>query len=179
MGVPPPGLTVEKMRLTASAERMLLNVLLSGVLRKWISMPSLSWAVQIGAMDEMAAAVSRHFAPDMLPLSSIRKTVSKWLRKANWLSVPAAVEAFVGAEYAGGASLLLAMIEGCSTVFGRRVGAAGCLGPMGSYERGTLSVTGDVGEAGDVGESDLNVPAREDLRLKSCLMVLLRNMLMS
>ena len=63
-----------------------------------MSMPSLSWAVQMGAMAEIAAAVSRHLAPDMLPLSSIKKTVSKWERKANWLSVPAAAEGFAGAE---------------------------------------------------------------------------------
>ena len=40
-------------------------------------MPSASWAVQIGAIAEIAAEVSRHLEPDMLPESSIRKTVSK------------------------------------------------------------------------------------------------------
>ena len=46
----------------------------------------------MGAMAEMAAAVSRHLPPDMEPESSIKKTVSKCERKLYWLSVAAAVE---------------------------------------------------------------------------------------
>ena len=47
-----------------------------------MSMPSLSWAVQMGAMAAMAREVSRHERPAMEPESSMRKMVSKVLRKA-------------------------------------------------------------------------------------------------
>ena len=47
-----------------------------------MSMPSLSCAVHIGAMDAMAREVSRHERPAMDPESSIRKMVSKVDRKA-------------------------------------------------------------------------------------------------
>ena len=47
-----------------------------------MSMPSLSWVVQIGVMDARAALVSRHERPAMEPESSIRKMVSKVVRKA-------------------------------------------------------------------------------------------------
>jgi len=42
-----------------------------------MSMPSASWAVQMGVMVLRASCVSRHERPDMLPESSMRKTVSK------------------------------------------------------------------------------------------------------
>ena len=45
-------------------------------------MPSLSWAVQMGAMDAMASEVSRHERPAMEPESSMTKRVSKVARKA-------------------------------------------------------------------------------------------------
>ena len=45
-------------------------------------MPSASCWVQIGVMAARAAEVSRHERPAMLPLSSIRKIVSKLERKA-------------------------------------------------------------------------------------------------
>ena len=45
-------------------------------------MPSASCCVQIGAMAARAEDVSRHERPAMLPLSSIRKIVSKLDRKA-------------------------------------------------------------------------------------------------
>ncbi len=47
-----------------------------------MSMPSLSWAVQIGVIVARAAAVSRHERPAIEPESSIRKMVSKVVRKA-------------------------------------------------------------------------------------------------
>lgn len=40
----------------------------------------------MGVMDERAAWTSRQDRPTMLPLSSIRKMVSKELRKAYWSS---------------------------------------------------------------------------------------------
>ena len=47
-----------------------------------MSIPSLSCWVQTGAMVARAAAVSRQDRPAMEPESSIRKIVSKVLRKA-------------------------------------------------------------------------------------------------
>ena len=71
------------------------------------------------------------------------------------------------------------MVGGWKDEFGRRVGCAGCFDPVGSNERGVLFVTGEVGESGDVGESDTKVPVREDLRRKIFLIDLLRNILSS
>ena len=47
-----------------------------------MSIPSASWAVQIGVMLAKAAEVSRQDRPAMEPLSSMRKIVSKVARKA-------------------------------------------------------------------------------------------------
>ena len=47
-----------------------------------MSMPSASWAVQIGVMAVRAADVSRQELPAMEPESSIKKMVSKVVRKA-------------------------------------------------------------------------------------------------
>ena len=47
-----------------------------------MSIPSLSWAVQIGVIASRACAVSRHERPAILPESSMRKIVSKVERKA-------------------------------------------------------------------------------------------------
>ena len=47
-----------------------------------MSMPSASWAVQIGVMAVRAADVSRQELPAMEPESSIRKMVSKVVRNA-------------------------------------------------------------------------------------------------
>ena len=47
-----------------------------------MSIPSASWAVQIGVMVARAWAVSRQERPAMEPESSIRKIVSKVERKA-------------------------------------------------------------------------------------------------
>ena len=48
-----------------------------------MSMPSASYLVQTGAMEESAAEVSRQERPCMLPESSIKKIVSNWERKLN------------------------------------------------------------------------------------------------
>lgn len=61
-----------------------------------MSIPSLSWVVQIGVMAESAAEASRHLEPDMEPESSIMKTVSKVERKAYGLSVEGAAAAVGG-----------------------------------------------------------------------------------
>ena len=47
-----------------------------------MSIPSASWETQIGVMDSRASWVSRQRLPAMEPESSIRKVVSKVLRKA-------------------------------------------------------------------------------------------------
>lgn len=47
-----------------------------------MSMPSASWAVQMGVMVRRARDTSRQDRPAMLPESSIRKMVSNWLRNA-------------------------------------------------------------------------------------------------
>lgn len=53
-----------------------------------MSIPSTSRSVQMGAMADRAASVSRQLRPAMLPLSSTRKRVSNWLRNAYGESVP-------------------------------------------------------------------------------------------
>lgn len=53
-----------------------------------MSIPSLSCAVQIGVIVSRASAVSRHLDPAIEPESSIRKTVSKLVRKAYGSSAP-------------------------------------------------------------------------------------------
>ena len=82
VGVVPRGRTLRKTRSTSSGRLMFRYSALSDSLRKYISMPSASWAVQIGVMDFNASAVSFQLRPAMLPLSSIKKTVSKEERKA-------------------------------------------------------------------------------------------------
>lgn len=55
-----------------------------------MSMPSLSWAVQIGVMALSASDVSRHERPAMDPESSMRNTVSNVVKKSYALSVEGA-----------------------------------------------------------------------------------------
>ena len=42
-------------------------------MRKWISIPVLSWAVQIGVIAARAAEVSRYERPAIDPQSSVKK----------------------------------------------------------------------------------------------------------
>ena len=90
VGVPPEGRTVSKMRWTVTGEVMFEYEGSSRALRKWMSMPTLSWAVQMGVMAARAAEVSRHERPAMEPESSIRKIVSKVVKNAYGLSVEGA-----------------------------------------------------------------------------------------
>ena len=93
-----------------------------------MSIPSLSCLVQIGVMALRASRVSLHFAPDMEPESSIRKTVSKVLRKAYGLSVLGAMFAGAGVYEGGGSELLcLNGFESVGGFAGRRVGGAAIL----------------------------------------------------
>lgn len=48
-----------------------------------MSIPSASWAVHIGVIVRRARETSLQDRPAILPESSIRKTVSNWVRKAN------------------------------------------------------------------------------------------------
>lgn len=82
MGVAPPGRTVWKISRTVLALVMLRWVGVCGWLRKWMSIPSASWAVQIGVMVIRASAVCRQMPPAMDPESSITKIVSKVSRNA-------------------------------------------------------------------------------------------------
>jgi len=93
VGVPPDGLIVLKIRVTSSSFFIFLYppagapALVSAGdedlwFRKYMSIPSASWAVQIGVMVRRARDTSRHERPAMLPESSIRKIVSNWLRNA-------------------------------------------------------------------------------------------------
>lgn len=83
-----------------------------------MSIPSASWATQIGVIASRALAVSRHERPAIDPLSSIKKTVSNEVRNAYRSSfIAVVVEGMVGAttgagaeegaagEYAGGGSV--------------------------------------------------------------------------
>lgn len=115
---------MSKIRWTVAGEVMLQYEGSSRALRKWISMPSLSWAVQIGVMAAKAAEVSRHERPAIDPESSIKKIVSKVVRNAYGLSVDGAKDV-AGAVYEGGASSD-GVANGFSTVggfAGRLVGA--------------------------------------------------------
>lgn len=75
-----------------------------------MSIPSLSYVVQIGAIAAMASSASFQSRPCMLELSSTRKTVSKSRRKEYWdsdsgSSGPLIVIAGISAsEYGGGRS---------------------------------------------------------------------------
>lgn len=51
-----------------------------------MSIPSLSYFVQIGAIAAMASLASFQSSPLMLELSSTRKMVWNWPRKAYWES---------------------------------------------------------------------------------------------
>lgn len=74
--------------------------------KKYMSIPSASCDVQMGAIALSAASVSRQLRPAMLPLSSIRKTVSNSRKKAYGESSPATgfVVAGEGARSAAGAA---------------------------------------------------------------------------
>jgi hypothetical protein len=95
-----------------------------------MSIPSASWAVQMGVMVIRASAVWRQRLPAMDPESSITKMVSKVSRKAYassatggerpLLDVTGWAAAFGAAVYAGGASEEDALWKGF-------VGAAGGL----------------------------------------------------
>lgn len=116
MGVAPPGRTVWKISRTVLALVMLRWWGVCGWLRKWISIPSASCAVQMGVMVIKASAVWRQRLPAMEPESSITKIVSKVSRNAYASSATGAgaegllldaldwTAAFGAAVYAGGAS---------------------------------------------------------------------------
>lgn len=87
VGVLACGRTWLKMRSTASGEVIWRNSGSSDLFKKYMSIPSASCAVQIGVMDLRAAATSLQERPAMLPESSMRKMVSKVLRKAKGSSV--------------------------------------------------------------------------------------------
>ena len=71
-----------------------------------MSIPSASCDVQTGVMAASAAFVSRQLRPAMLPLSSMRKMVSNWRRKAYGESEEVDWEVVVSrGVYAGGASM--------------------------------------------------------------------------
>lgn len=62
-----------------------------------MSIPSLSYCVQIGAMAAIASSASRQRGPLMLELSSTRKTVSKSSRNEYRESDSEALDALVWA----------------------------------------------------------------------------------